>query len=66
MIIGLSVGIYIVIVIDVNGCEDFVVVVIEEVLEFIVVISGDEIICDLEGEGFVIVMVFGGNLFYSY
>lgn len=41
-------------------------VVIEVVLSFGVIISGDEIVCDFEGEGFVMAILIGGILLFIY
>ncbi|MCR9098661.1 MAG: T9SS type A sorting domain-containing protein [bacterium] len=66
MITGLSAGTYTVTVTDANGCEDLAAVVIEEASALVVVISGDETICDPEGEGLATAMASGGNPPYTY
>lgn len=66
MITGLSAGAYSVTVTDENGCEDVATVVIQESPELLVVISGDETICDPEGEGLATANASGGNPPYTY
>lgn len=66
MIIGLGVGIYIVIIMDVNGCQVVKFVEIGEYDGVIVVIIGIDIVCGVEIDGMFIVMFIFGMLLFIY
>lgn len=66
MIIGLGVGIYMVIIIDVNGCQAVKFVEIGEYDGVMVVIIGMDIVCGFEIDGMFIVMFILGILLFIY
>lgn len=66
IVFGLFVGMYIVIVIDVNGCMVIVSFIVMEMFLVNVLIIGEIVVCGVEDFGFVGIIVNGGIFFYIY